>query len=328
MIAAILLALACDAPLTAPAGPLVPDELKTDDDVARALHEHYTKHEYEIPMRDGIKLHTDAWVPKDPGPWPFLITRTPYSVEPYGVENVLSGKNHRQVTRFAPSKELIRSGYIFVHQDVRGRLASEGTFVEVRPMADPAKKRAHDEKAIDESTDAWDTIDYLVKNVPHNNGRAGVWGISYPGFYAAQSAVDAHPALKAVAPMAPVTEWFIGDDFHHNGAFFLGDAFDFEANFGKSRPLPTRKQSWDFAPEGAPADLYDFFLRMGPLRNANDKYLHGDIAFWNDMLAHPNRDAWWQARDPRPQYQSSVIKPAVLVVGGWFDAEDLWGALH
>jgi putative CocE/NonD family hydrolase len=163
-----------------------------------------------------------------------------------------------------------------------------------------------------------------VKNVPNNNGRVGIWGISYPGFYAAQAAIDAHPALLAVSPQAPVTDWFLGDDFHHNGAFCLADAFSFYANFGKARPKPVPTMSWDFDYDYA--DAYDFYLRMGPLKNANSKYMEGKIAFWQDLLAHPNRDAWWQARDPRPHYKD--IAPAVLVTGGWYDAEDLWGSLQ
>jgi putative CocE/NonD family hydrolase len=178
---------------------------------------------------------------------------------------------------------------------------------------------------IDESTDAWDTIDWAVKNLPSNNGRVGSWGISYPGFYAAQTAVDAHPALKAVSPQAPVTDWFMGDDFHHNGAFFLADAFDFEWSFGKARPKPTKKITW--GNDHDVADIYDFFLAMGPLSNANDpRYLDGKIAFWNDMMGHPTRDDFWKARDPRPYYKN--VKPAVLTVGGWFDSEDCFGALE
>jgi hypothetical protein len=319
---ALLALLATDA-------PLLDDVPKTDADVVRALAEHYTKHEFDIPMRDGVKLHTDVWEPKpttvsDARAWPFLFTRTPYSIPPYGNENMPDDKNHRALTRFVPSRELLRSGYIIVHQDVRGRMMSEGTFVDVKPMADPDKKHAHDPTAIDESTDAWDSIDWLIKHVPHNNGRVGMWGISYPGFYAAQAAVDAHPGLKAVAPMAPVTEWFLGDDFHHNGAFFVADALSFYANFGKPRPVPTTKGAWDFAPDVA--DVYDFHLQLGPLKNINATLLHDAIPFWNELLSHDTRDAWWQARDPRAQYMH--ITPAVLVVGGWFDAEDLWGALH
>jgi uncharacterized protein len=177
---------------------------------------------------------------------------------------------------------------------------------------------------IDESTDAWDTIDWLVKHVPSNNGKVGTWGISYPGFYAAQSAVDAHPALKAVSPQAPVTDWFMGDDFHHNGALFLADSFDFYANFGKPRPKPVKKRSWSF--EHDVADVYDFFLALGPVDAANAKYLENGIPFWNELLAHPNRDAWWKARDPRPYYRN--VRPAVMTVGGFFDAEDCFGALE
>lgn len=323
----LLLSLAAAAP--AANAPLVPFEVVTTDDVVRALREHYTKHEYQIPMRDSVTLHTHVWTPKpasvdDHRRWPMLYTRTPYSVQPYGIENLPDPKNPRALSRFAPAKQLVRSGYVMVHQDVRGRLMSGGTFVDIRPMADPAKKRARDPSAVDESTDAWDTIDWLVKHVPNTNGRVGVWGNSYAGFYAAQAAVDAHPALKAAAPMAPVTEWFVGDDFHHNGAFFLADTFSFYANFGRARDQPTTKIPWDFEPDVA--DVYDFFLQLGPIKNANTKYLHNTIAFWDELLAHPNRDAWWQARDPRPRYRD--ITPAVLVIGGWFDAEDLWGALH
>ncbi|HEY8078362.1 MAG TPA: CocE/NonD family hydrolase [Labilithrix sp.] len=293
--------------------PLVKGEI-ADADEARVFREQYTKYEYNVPMRDGVKLFTAVYVPKDRSrTYPILMTRTPYSVQPYGED---AYPNQGRVVRLAPSKHFVKEGYIFVGQDVRGRMMSEGTFVDVRPHA--AKG------GVDESTDAWDTIDWLVKNVPANNGRVGVWGISYPGFYSAQCAVDAHPALKAVSPQAPVTEWFLGDDFHHNGAFFLGDAFDFYSNFGKLRPKPTRKAKWETDHDGA--DVYDFFLAMGPLANANAKYLENGIPFWNDLSAHPNRDEWWRARDPRPWYRDA--KPAIMTVGGWFDAEDLFGALE
>ena len=307
------------APAASSGAPLVQYALESDGDVARALREHYTKHEAKIPMRDGVKLHTHIWVPKTTTQrWPVLLMRTPYSVAPYGVENVVDDSNHRALTRFAPSFALIKSGYIFVHQDVRGTLQSEGQFVDVRPMSDG--KGAGD---IDEGTDAFDTIDWLVKHVDNNNGKVGMWGISYPGFYAAQAAAKAHPALVAVSPQAPVTEWFIGDDFHHNGALCLADAFSFYANFGRKRPTLTTSMKWDF--EFPIKDVYDFYRDLGPLKNVNERYFKNEIPFWNDLLAHPDRDAFWQARDPRPRYAN--IKPAVLVVGGWFDAEDLWGAL-
>jgi len=298
--------------------PLFRGELDSDAAIVRAIREHYTKYEYRIAMRDGAKLFTVAYVPKDASrTYPIMLQRTPYSVQPYGIDNYPTDKNARVLRRFAPSPAFVREGYIFVHQDVRGRLMSEGTFVDVRPHA---QKKGE----TDESTDAWDTIDYLVKNVPQNNGRVGAWGISYPGFYAAQSAVDAHPALKAVSPQAPVTDWFLGDDFHHNGAFFLGESFDFLASFGKPRPKPTKKSTWGF--DHDLADAYDYFLALGPIQNANTKYLENNIAFWNDIFAHPNRDDFWKARDPRPFYKA--VKPAIMTVGGWFDAEDLWGALE
>ncbi len=300
------------------AKPLIKAELNDNAALASALREHYTKYEYRVPMRDGVHLFTSVYVPKDRSrSYPILLTRTPYSVAPYGIDKVPTAKEARSLRSLAPSPQFVREGYILVRQDVRGRMMSEGTFVDVRPIA---QKKGE----IDESTDAYDTIDWLVHNIPGNNGRVGTWGISYPGFYAAQAAINAHPALKAVSPQAPVTEWFLGDDFHHNGAFFLSAAFDFYANFGKPRPAPTTKATWDF--EHDTADAYDFFLALGPLSNANSRYLKGEIAFWNDLMDHGTRDAFWKASDPRPHYKE--IRPAVLTVGGWFDAEDLFGALE
>jgi putative CocE/NonD family hydrolase len=297
--------------------PLVAGELADDLESARALYEHYTKYEYRIPMRDGVHLFTVAYVPKERSrTYPILITRTPYSCEPYGVDNYPDGKRPRSMGRVAPSRLYVREGYILACQDVRGRFMSEGHFVDVRPHAGKG--------GIDESTDAWDTIDWLVKNVPGSSGKVGIWGSSYPGFYAAQAAVDAHPALAAASPQAPVTDWFVGDDFHHNGALFLAQAFDFYASFGKPRPKPVRKSDWGFDYDAG--DAYDFFLNLGALSHVNERYFHGEIAFWNDILSHGTRDAFWQARDPRPYYKNT--RPAVLTVGGWFDAEDLWGALQ
>ncbi len=305
------------APATADE-PLVRGPVESDADIARAIREHYTKYEYRIPMRDGKRLFTNVFVPKDTThAYPILLERTPYSLDPYGVDVYPTEHHDRALRRFAPSAKLIKEGYVFVHQDVRGRMMSEGTFVDVRPHASRPGE-------IDESTDAWDTIDWLVKNVP-NNGRVGAWGISYPGFYAAQAAVNAHPALKAVSPQAPVTDWFIGDDFHHNGALFLAEAFDFYAGFGQERPEPTKRGGdWRSLHEGQ--DAYDFFLDLGPLSNVNSKYFKEKVAFWNDVLAHPTRDEFWRSRDPRPFYRDA--KPAIMTVGGWFDKEDLWGALE
>jgi putative CocE/NonD family hydrolase len=303
---------------TAPDAPLVPYELKEDADLVRAIREHYTKYEFRIPMRDGKKLFTDAYVPKDRShPWPIVMARTPYGLTPYGVDNTPGTDNARVLRRFAPSWGMVKEGYVFVHQDVRGRMMSEGDFVDVRPhRTNPS--------GVDESTDTYDTIEWLLHNVPNNNGKVGIWGISYPGFYAAQSAVDAHPALKAVSPQAPVTDWFNGDDFHHNGALFLADAFQFISSFGKPRPEPVKKWPWE--PEHDGLDVYDFFLGVGPISNTQSKYLKNGIPFWNQMFEHGTRDDFWKAMDPRPSYKNA--KPAVMTVGGWYDAEDLFGALE
>src|SRR4051812_4677680 len=272
----------------------------------------YTKFEYRIPMRDGVKLFTAVYVPKDDSkPYPILLTRTPYTVAPYGPD--------RYRTDLGPSPVFGRKKYVFAYQDVRGRYMSEGEYVNVRPQN--PKKGPRD---IDESTDAYDTIDWLVKHVPNNNGRVGQWGISYPGFYTSCGMIDAHPALKASSPQAPVADWFVGDDFHHNGALFLPHCFNFMAAFGRPRPDLTTKTVPKFE-HGTP-DGYDFFLKMGPLANADSKYLKGDVAFWNEVMKHPNYDDFWKARNLRAHLKD--VKPAVMTVGGWFDAEDLFGALE
>jgi len=272
---------------------------------------HYTKYEYRIPMRDGKRLFTAVYVPKDTSQsYPIMLTRTPYSVAPYGSDNYK--------TDLGPSEKFGREGFIFAYQDVRGRLMSEGDFVDMRPYI-PDKQGTQ----VDESSDTYDTIDWLVKHVPHNNGRVGVYGISYPGFYSAMASIDAHPALKAVSPQAPIADWFVGDDFHHNGAVFLAHAFGFFSGFGWPRPEPTTEagRRFDF---GTP-DGYDFYLRMGTVSGA-EQYLHNQVAFWEDLIAHPNYDDFWKARNILPHLKN--IKPAMLTVGGWFDAEDLYGALN
>ncbi len=273
----------------------------------------YTKYEYRIPMRDGKKLFTAVYVPKDTSQkYPILLTRTPYSVQPYGAD--------RYKDNLGPSPLFAREGYIFAYQDVRGRWMSEGTFVNMRPH-NPDKKGPQD---IDEASDTYDTIDWLVKHVPNNNGKVGQWGISYPGFYTAAGMIDAHPALKAASPQAPIVDWFVGDDFHRNGVLWLPHLFNFIANFGRPRPEPTRKGPPRF--EHDTPDGYDFFLRLGPLSNADKKYFKGDVPFWNDVMAHGTYDDFWQARNLRPHLKN--IKPAVMTVGGWFDAENLFGALE
>lgn len=280
-----------------------------DDD----FRSNYSKREYHIPMRDGKKLFTAVYTPRDASlSYPILLTRTPYSVSPYGEDNFPFGAG--------PSDELARDGFIFACQDVRGTMMSEGDFVNMTPHK-PVKKGPRD---VDESTDAYDTIDWLVKNVPNNNGNVGMWGISYPGFYAAAGMIDAHPALKAVSPQAPIADWFVGDDFHHNGAFYLAHAFGFLSNFGYPRPKPTTRFNPLF--EFPTPDGYDFYLKMGPLSGANEKYLKNRVPFWNEVLRHGDYDEFWQARNLLPHLKN--IRPAVLTVGGWFDAEDLYGTLE
>jgi putative CocE/NonD family hydrolase len=273
---------------------------------------HYTKHEYKIPMRDGFRLFTSVNLPKDQSqPYPIMLLRTPYSVQPYGEDAYFSN--------LGPSPQFATDGYIFVYQDVRGRYMSEGEFVNTRPHL-PRKKG----QEIDESTDTFDTIDWLIKRLPNHNGRVGMWGVSYPGFYVAAGMIDAHPAIKAVSPQAPVTDWFTGDDWHHNGALFLNHAFNFMSSFGHPRPEPTKKPRERFD-HGTP-DGYAFFLRMGPLANANARYFKDDVPFWSEMMRHGTFDEFWKAHNLRQHLNN--IKPAVMTVGGWFDAENLFGALE
>jgi putative CocE/NonD family hydrolase len=277
------------------------------------IKQHYTKHEYRIPMRDGVRLFVAVYSPKDTShPYPILLQRTPYSVGPYGEDQYKA--------ELGPSPEFAKEGYIFAYEDVRGAFMSEGTYENMRPYLENKKRP----KEIDESSDTYDTIDWLVKHIPDNNGRVGQWGISYPGFYTAVGMIGAHPALKAVSPQAPVTDWFASDDFHHNGALFLPHAFGFFSGFGHPRPEPTTKRHTRF--DYGTNDGYQFYLRMGPLPNADKLYLHGDVAFWNEMLAHDTKDAFWKARDLLPHIRN--IHPAVLTVGGWFDAQNLYGALQ
>ncbi len=272
----------------------------------------YDKHEYMIPMRDGVKLFTAVYTPKSKREkYPFILFRTPYSCKPYGEQFYFPS--------LGPTKQLADDGYIFVYQDVRGAFMSEGEFVNMTPHVEDKKSK----KDIDESSDAYDTIDWLVKNIPNNNGRAGMWGISYPGFYSAASMIDHHPALVAVSPQAPIADWFF-DDFHHHGAFFLPHTFNFISMFGRARPEP-KKNFGERFDHGTP-DGYQFFLDLGPLKNVNEKYFHDEIAFWNEAVEHPNYDEFWQKRDILPHLNN--VSPAVLTVGGWYDAEDLYGPLN
>lgn len=275
----------------------------------------YTKQEQYIMMRDGTRLFTAIYLPNDKSEkHPILITRTPYSCAPYGEKAYRTfWSNHY--------KEYLKEGYIMVVQDVRGRWMSEGVFEDVRPYN--ANKKGKSD--VDEASDTYDTIDWLVKNLPNNNQKVGVFGISYPGFYSTMAALSNHPALKAVSPQAPVTDWFLGDDFHHNGAFMEMDAFNFylRGGFGFPHPKPT-----SVGPKGFSVptkDSYEFFLRSGPLPNLT-KFAGDSVKFWNDMMQHPNYDDWWKARNVRNFVGAISPNIATLVVGGTFDAEDCFGA--
>lgn len=277
------------------------------------LKQKYDKQEVYITMRDGVKLFTSIYTPKDSSvKHPILLNRTPYNIEPGGPDNF--NFFIQLYNRYTEDE------YIMVFQDVRGRYMSEGQFEDIRPVI-PVKKENND---IDETTDTWDTVDWLVKNVENNNGNVGIFGISYPGFYSTMGIINAHPAVKAVSPQAPVTAWFIGDDFHHNGAFFLQDCFNFYYSFGRPHLALTRKGNPGF--KYPTPDNYEFFLSLGPVKNISARYFGDSIKFWNDAVAHPDYDKFWETRDPR-RYLKNVT-PAVMTVGGWFDAEDLYGALN
>ncbi|RXK80972.1 CocE/NonD family hydrolase [Filimonas effusa] len=280
---------------------------------AQRIADQYYKIEQMIPMRDGVKLFTAIYIPRDSSQlYPFLITRTPYSCDPYGANAYPS--------QLGMGAAYAKEGFIFVYQDVRGRYMSEGSFREVTPAI--AIKRSN--KDTDESSDTYDTMEWLLKHIPRHNGRAGLYGISYPGFYATAALPNAHPSIKAVSPQAPVTDEFEGDDVNHRGAFFLMDNFSFLNYFDHPRPGPW-KQYPSISDSVRIKDSYAFFLGIGPIKNLDKYYFKGKSAIWNEYLAHSTRDAYWKARDIRQHLKN--IKPAVLVTGGWFDAEDLFGAL-
>ena len=290
-----------------PAAQAKPDAPEFD------VKEHYTKYEYRIPMRDGVHLFTSVYEPKDMShAYPFLINRTPYSVAPYGVD---SYRNN-----LGPSRDFDKAGYIFVNQDVRGRYMSEGTFVEMRPHIDNKKSK----EDVDDSTDLYDTIEWLLKNIPNNNGNAGIWGISYPGFYTSASIIDSHPALKAASPQAPMTDLFLGDDAYHNGAFMLDANFDFYAFFKpqENPQLPSKSPSeFDYGTK----DAYEFYLKAGSISTLS-KYLDGKSFLYDDQMRHDTYDDYWKSRTLAPHMKN--IHCAVLTVGGWFDAEDLQGPFN
>lgn len=283
---------------------------------AVAVRESYSKFEYRVPMRDGVTLFTSVYVPKDvfseSKTYPIMMDRTPYTVAPYGADVYRNN--------LGPSELFQKEKFIFVYQDVRGRYMSGGGFDNIRPHK-PVKAP----KDTDESTDTYDSIEWLVKKVPGNSGKVGLWGISQPGFYSSAGMIDAHPALVAVSPQAPVTDYYLGDDNFHNGAFMLAANFRFYLGFKPRAGEPERPPAqapFDF---GTP-DGYDFFLRMGSLENADEKYFKHQNPYWTMNLDHTTYDEVWQSRSIWKYLKG--IKPAVMVVGGWFDAEDLQGPLR
>ncbi|HEX5026685.1 MAG TPA: CocE/NonD family hydrolase, partial [Agriterribacter sp.] len=276
------------------------------------VRDNYTKSETFIVMRDGITLYTAIYTPKDTSQqYPILMQRTPYSCRPYGANN------YRE--KLGPNAQLMKEQYIFVYQDARGRYKSGGHFREMTPHIE--EKKSNDD--VDESSDTYDTIEWLLKNT-RSNGRVGMYGISFPGFYSSAALPQAHPALKAVSPQAPMSDEFIGDDCNHNGAFFLLDNFDFYSGFDG----PLRQNGESYVPffKKKYTDAYRFFLKLGPLKNANtSQYFYDSNSTWRQTVKHDTYDEYWQSRNIRRHLKN--IKPAVLIVGGWFDAEDLFGAL-
>jgi len=293
-------------------GQLTPQQRELADYIKK----NYTKREVMIPMRDRVRLFVCIYEPKDKKvKYPIMFDRTPYSVGPYGPD--------AYKTSLGPDELFAREGYIFVYGDVRGRYLSEGEYEDVRPYI-PNKKG----NQIDETSDTYDTVDWLIKNVPNNNGRVGVYGISYPGFYTSMAGIDGHPAVKAISPQAPVSDWFHGDDNHHNGALFLSQNFSFFTGFGQTRPVPVSNndalKKFDYGTQ----DGYQFYYQMGGLKNAGDIYekkLGVRIRFWDEMMRHPNYDQFWKERNIFPNLKN--IHAAVMTVGGWYDNEDLFGAL-
>ncbi len=271
------------------------------------VSENYVKKEVQIEMRDGVKLHTTIYMPKDASKtYPIIMQRTPYSSRPYGEDQFRS--------KIGPNEYMMKDGYIVVYQDVRGRWMSEGKYDNMRAFI-PNKT----EDQVDEASDTYDTIDWLVKNVSNNNGNVGTWGISYPGFYATYSLLSGHPALKASSPQACIGDFFF-DDFHHNGAYLLS-YWRATAVFGYQKDGPTKEAWYDF-PELDSDDQYEFFLKTGPLSNL-DAYYDETNEFWTQLKEHPNYDEFWKSRGLIQHLEN--IKPAVMTVGGLYDAEDLYG---
>ena len=287
------------------------DEVELPENSIPKIMEKYDKKEVYIEMRDGVKLFTSIYTPKNAADdAPMLMSRTPYNIEGGGEQafNPFLGIYYR----------FIEEGYIFVFQDVRGRYMSEGKFENVRPF-NPDKKG--DE--IDEGSDTFDTVEWLLNNVDNNNGNVGVFGVSYPGFYSTLAALSYHPAVKAVSPQAPVTNWWIGDDWHHNGALMLLDGFSFYTFFGEDHPEPSRQGT--AAPfNWGTQDSYKFFMENGTIKELAETYFPSSESYLQVLRDNPNYNDYWKSTDPRPHLKN--ITAAVMTVGGWFDAEDCWGA--
>ena len=290
---------------------------RTPVQIAHDIRSNYTKYEHRIPVRDGVKLFTSVYIPKDVfsdhKTYPILMIRTPYSVFPYGAD-LYRGD-------LGPSEFFEKEKFIFVYQDVRGRYMSEGEHITIRPQ-----RPTHDSpKDVDESTDAYDSIDWLVKHLPGNTGKVGVWGISQPGFYATAAMIDAHPALVASSPQAPVTDYYLGDDDYHNGAYMLAANFGFYSGFRPREGEPSKPQPFVRFDFGTP-DGYEFYLNMGSLANAAEKYFKRQNPYWTDHITHTAYDEYWRSRSIWRYLKN--IKPAVLLVGGWYDTEDPQGVIR
>jgi len=291
------------------------------EQIANYVAKNYHKKEVRIVMRDGVKLFTSIYMPKDSTKtYPILLQRTPYSCRPYG--------KNKFKTKISPNPFMMKEGYIVVYQDVRGRWMSEGVYDNMRAIKENKKGNE-----TDESSDTYDTIDWLVKNIPNNNGKVGTWGISYPGHYATVSTIDAHPALKAASPQACIADFFF-DDFHHNGAFLLS-YFRAISLFGTYKDKPT-DTAWYRFPDMKTKDQYDFFLKHTPLKKLDIFFQHSQIAkktntiddyFWKEIINHPNYDSVWKSKNIIPHLKHIKPSVATMFVGGFFDAEDLYGPL-
>ena len=307
LLSAAVLLLPASAPWSAADGPRTPQQSHED-----YLRENYVKTEHMVPMRDGVRLYTLVYTPRDDTKeYPVMLFRTPYSIGPYEADRFRSP--------LGPTAEFDRDGYIFVFQDVRGKFRSEGEFEVIKPLARDRPGSGD----VDESTDNYDTIEWALQHLPNDNGRVGQWGISYPGWQTVMGMVDRHPALVASSPQASPSDMFMGDDWHHNGAFRIMYAFSWLSSNARVRTGPTESRSGRFD-YGTPWG-YEFFLKAGSAANIDDKYFHGDVIAWNDFMEHGTYDEYWQRQNALLHLDG--IDHAVLNVAGWFDTEDFYGPM-